>query len=425
MKLQAVQFGTEIVPAEARGIFPVEGGHRVRWYHDGDVGQVSARAVVLAMGMAWREVATPGVSQLVALGLASYGPLQSLHPMWTNTMSALVYGGGPAAGQAALELADRGVNVALVCRSQLTMPRYLQDAIEESDSVTVFTGRIISSARHNGHGGVEAVLSDGAKLNATHMLCCAGQKPATDWLRNSCVDLNDKGRVRIQRGQCGTNRPGVYAIGDCREGSTARVGSAIGDGSMVVTEIWEQYRQESGEAAQDFETFYDTKGKYSLRSKVDGVQVSYPEYIFDKRFKRSRAGRPTSKGRNPGWCGPRTSPPSSRRSRRTSLSSTTGSSISPCWRGGTTGGQVRDRHAVLGEPCARLRPREQGEKNDLGALAVRLGLEVKKGDLSFADGVRGTGRRRAGGDGGLRQAGLARHPPSPGHPVAPSQQPRL
>jgi NADPH-dependent glutamate synthase beta subunit-like oxidoreductase len=38
-------------------------------------------------------------------------------------------------------------------------------------------------------------------------------------------------------GTFGTNQPGVYAVGDVRSGSVKRVASAVGEGSVVISDI--------------------------------------------------------------------------------------------------------------------------------------------------------------------------------------------
>jgi thioredoxin reductase (NADPH) len=43
-----------------------------------------------------------------------------------------------------------------------------------------------------------------------------------------------------------TTRPGVFAIGDVRSGSTKRVASAVGDGALVVRSIHEAVAAQSG-----------------------------------------------------------------------------------------------------------------------------------------------------------------------------------
>ena len=39
-----------------------------------------------------------------------------------------------------------------------------------------------------------------------------------------------------------TSRPGIYAVGDVRAGSTKRVASSVGEGSVVISAVWEHVR---------------------------------------------------------------------------------------------------------------------------------------------------------------------------------------
>ena len=79
-----------------------------------------------------------------------------------------------------------------------------------------------------------------------------GADPATQWLKDCGVTLDEKGFVRtgataesgaLQAAGGGgrlpleTSVPGVFAIGDVRLGSVKRVGGAIGEGAAVVAQI--------------------------------------------------------------------------------------------------------------------------------------------------------------------------------------------
>jgi thioredoxin reductase (NADPH) len=37
----------------------------------------------------------------------------------------------------------------------------------------------------------------------------------------------------------GTSQPGVFAVGDVRAGSVKRVASSVGEGSVVISKVWE------------------------------------------------------------------------------------------------------------------------------------------------------------------------------------------
>jgi thioredoxin reductase (NADPH) len=36
-----------------------------------------------------------------------------------------------------------------------------------------------------------------------------------------------------------TSRPGIFAVGDVRAGSVKRVASSVGEGSVVISKVWE------------------------------------------------------------------------------------------------------------------------------------------------------------------------------------------
>ena len=82
-----------------------------------------------------------------------------------------------------------------------------------------------------------------------------GAEPNTGWLSN-LVELDEKGFVITGRDAGGastfaTSHPCIWAVGDIRSGSVKRVASAVGEGSVVVSAIWNALNQSApiGEAA--------------------------------------------------------------------------------------------------------------------------------------------------------------------------------
>ena len=70
-----------------------------------------------------------------------------------------------------------------------------------------------------------------------------GAAPNTEWL-SGLVDLNEQGFVKTgadvgQASAYSTSCPGIYAVGDVRAGSVKRVASAVGEGSVVISRVWE------------------------------------------------------------------------------------------------------------------------------------------------------------------------------------------
>jgi thioredoxin reductase (NADPH) len=68
--------------------------------------------------------------------------------------------------------------------------------------------------------------------------------PNTEWL-SGLVDLDDKGFVITGSGAdsaaspFATSQPGIFAVGDVRAGSVKRVASSVGEGSVVISKVWE------------------------------------------------------------------------------------------------------------------------------------------------------------------------------------------
>jgi thioredoxin reductase (NADPH) len=82
-----------------------------------------------------------------------------------------------------------------------------------------------------------------------HLFLFIGADPNATWL-DRCVAVDNKGFVitgaNWARGAGAdfrpallleTSRPGVFAIGDVRAGSTKRVAAAVGEGAAVVAQI--------------------------------------------------------------------------------------------------------------------------------------------------------------------------------------------
>ena len=68
-----------------------------------------------------------------------------------------------------------------------------------------------------------------------------GAAPNTEWL-SGLVKLDDKGFV-VTGAEAGspfaTSMPGIFAVGDVRAGSVKRVASSVGEGSVVISKVWE------------------------------------------------------------------------------------------------------------------------------------------------------------------------------------------
>jgi thioredoxin reductase (NADPH) len=253
--LQADKFGVEVsVPRRAIGLGERDGFHAVA-LEGGE--ELLAGVVVLALGVQYRRLSIEGLEEYEGKGVA-YAVDVAVAQAEAG-QAAVVVGGANSAGQAALTLAERGHRVFLVVRAESLaagMARYLRDRIARDPAVNVLLGHQVHGVGGGQH--LERVIveetSSGERqtLAAGVMVVLIGARPPTEWLAGE-IALDDGGFI-LTGTQLGTflaerepwrtlgrepflvetSRPGVFAVGDVRSGSTKMVAPAAGDGGMAV-----------------------------------------------------------------------------------------------------------------------------------------------------------------------------------------------
>jgi thioredoxin reductase (NADPH) len=252
--VQAQKFGADVAVASSavrlrcdRRPYEIElsNGHTVR-----------GRAVIIATGAEYRQLALADLARFVGVGV--YYAATHVESQLCTEEEVIVVGGGNSAGQAAVYLARscRRVNI-LVRASGLadSMSRYLIGRIEDTPNITLHVRTQLTALE--GSDRLERVTwrdaASGADTTSDirHVFLMTGAVPNTRWLQG-CVPLDDRGFVRVgsdlraedllaarwplQRPPylMETGIPGIFAVGDVRSGSVKRVASAVGEGSISV-----------------------------------------------------------------------------------------------------------------------------------------------------------------------------------------------
>jgi len=242
--VQAQKFGAHFsISREVTSMSKRDGAYRLEIE---DAPAVCARTVVIATGARYRK-----------LHIANYHRFeyQGIHYAATAMEAALcrgeeivVVGAGNSAGQASLFLAQTAKHVHLIVRGrslQATMSDYLVQRILASSQITVrLQAEIVDidgadrlstvTLRENANSIIET-------MRISHIFVMIGASPNTSWLRGT-LTMDDKGFIitgseASSSAFFGTNLAGVYAVGDVRCGSVKRVASAVGEGSVVVSDI--------------------------------------------------------------------------------------------------------------------------------------------------------------------------------------------
>ena len=249
---QAWIFGARFLHTRSVTALRPEGGRYAIELSDGS--RATATAVVLATGIAYRRLGIPELEALAGTGVF-YGASVSEARAYTG-QEVYVVGGGNSAGQAAVHLGRYAARVTiLVRRASLaeTMSRYLIDEIDAAENIEVRPHtEVVGGA---GEGALKSVelrdcrSGEVETVPAAALFLMIGAQPHTEWLPETiCRDERGylltgsdlpEGEWPLERPQLmlETSLPGVFAVGDARHGSTKRVASAVGEGSVVIEQV--------------------------------------------------------------------------------------------------------------------------------------------------------------------------------------------
>jgi thioredoxin reductase (NADPH) len=247
---QAWLFDAEVLFAQ--GAERIErAGERIR-VHITHGSPISARAVVIAVGVAWRRLGVPGVEERVGAGVFYGAGRLEIEAM--DGAEVVLVGAGNSAGQAAVALSRYAASVTVLTRrASLTesMSAYLAEQIAALPTVLVRTEAEVSGAQGDGRLAAVEVrhrrTGETSHVPAAALFVMVGAEPRTGWLSGAVAldeagfvltgpDLRADGRWPLEREPAlfETSMPGVFAVGDVRSGSTKRVAAAVGEGATVV-----------------------------------------------------------------------------------------------------------------------------------------------------------------------------------------------
>ncbi|MEO0812772.1 MAG: FAD-dependent oxidoreductase, partial [Myxococcota bacterium] len=244
-EVQAMKFGTRFaVPRRAERLERNKDGFVVT-LDDGAV--VCARAVVVSTGVQYRRLPIEGLREFENAGV--YYAATDVESRYCRDSEVIVIGGGNSAGQAAMFLSRTARHVhVLVRRNSLaeSMSDYLRSRLQEDPSITIHYETQLNSLCGNERWLESAELVHGSgdktQMDTRAVFVMVGAAPNTEWL-SGLVELDEKGFVKTgadagSSSVHGTSCPGVFAVGDVRAGSVKRVASAVGEGSVVISEVW-------------------------------------------------------------------------------------------------------------------------------------------------------------------------------------------
>jgi thioredoxin reductase len=252
IRRQAWTFGTTFLyMRQAQSLSRHDGHHRLR-LSDGSV--LAARTVIIATGATYRRLGIPALEDLQGRGVF-YGATVSEAPAMRGR-NVFVAGGGNSAGQTALYMAKWADRVTILVRAASladSMSDYLIRQIGATPNIDVCYH--VQVADGTGTGYLQSLIlantTSGERriVPADALFVLIGSQPRTQWLGDAIArdpwgfiltgpDLPagigyhwPSGRPPLP---LETSLPGVFAVGDVRQGSVKRVAAAVGEGATTI-----------------------------------------------------------------------------------------------------------------------------------------------------------------------------------------------
>jgi thioredoxin reductase (NADPH) len=250
---QARRFGVELLAPQEVCSVRIEGPYRILTLADGS--EISCHALIVAVGLTYRQLGVPGAAELSGAGV--YYGASITEALSCENQTVLTVGAGNSAGQAALYLARYAEKVIMLVRGNslgARMSHYLVERIEQTANIELRLNTEVDAVVGDDH--VEAVViraRNGVQetVPTAALFIFTGAEPCAGWL-SGVVKLDEHGFVLtgpqiFENGKrpkswdvdrepflLESSVPGIFVVGDVRSGSVKRVASAVGEGSIAV-----------------------------------------------------------------------------------------------------------------------------------------------------------------------------------------------
>jgi thioredoxin reductase (NADPH) len=255
---QARRLGAELLTVQDAVGLRAEGAGRIVELSGG--GELSANCVLVASGVSYRQLETPGFAELTGAGVYYGAALAEARSC--SDQQVVVIGGANSAGQGAVHFSGFAERVTMLVRGptlERSMSHYLIEQLAGLPNVTVRT-ETVATAAEGEDGRLRRLRTRGpdgeeSAIDADACFVFIGASPRTDWLEGVVArdgrgfilagpDVQNNGwPLAREPYPLETSVPGVFVAGDVRARSIKRVASAVGEGSMAVSLIHEYLAQ--------------------------------------------------------------------------------------------------------------------------------------------------------------------------------------
>jgi thioredoxin reductase (NADPH) len=241
MRKQAERFGTDMIAEDVTSVDLSKRPFTVK----SDSGTYEAETVIIATGASAKMLGLPDELQLMGRGVSTCATCDGF---FFKDQNIMVVGGGDSAMEEALYLARLGRKVDVVHRRDtLRASKIMQDRARKNPKISFLMDSEVVEVL--GAGKVEGIRVKNHKTGAVTPLALDGLFVAIGHVPNTRIfqgqiDMDKAGYIVTREGSR-TNRPGVFAAGDCQDHVYRQAVTAAGSGCM---------------AAMDAERFLESEG---------------------------------------------------------------------------------------------------------------------------------------------------------------------
>ena len=233
MRAQAARFGTEIVTDD---VAAVDLTGEIKSVTDGEGNTYQARAVILAMGSAYRELGLPDEKRLSGHGVSWCATCDGF---FFRDQDIVVVGGGDSAVEEATFLTKFAKSVTIVHRrDELRASKIMADrAFADPKIQFAWNSEVTAIHGEDKLTGVtlrDTVTGETRELPVTGLFIAIGHDPRSELVRDQ-VDTDPAGYVLVagrttQALTAGSVLPGVFACGDLVDHTYRQAITAAGSG---------------------------------------------------------------------------------------------------------------------------------------------------------------------------------------------------
>ena len=228
MRAQAEKFGTEMVTDD---IIAMDLVGDVKTVTDGEGRVWRAKAVILAMGSAYRELGLPDEKRLSGHGVSWCATCDGF---FFRDQDIAVVGGGDSAVEEATFLTRFARSVTLVHRRDaLRASKIMQERAFANEKLHFAWNSavedVLGDAKVSGIVLRDTVTGAARELPVTGLFVAIGHDPRSELVRGQ-VTLDDEGYVVVEPGSTRTSLPGVFACGDLVDHTYRQAITAAGSG---------------------------------------------------------------------------------------------------------------------------------------------------------------------------------------------------